>query len=153
MRLYSLALVFSLVTTPLIAGNISFVISSYEEGDDFQGNTVCRLGYSITNNTYGTIDRIRINLDAWDDRGDDLTGIFSRSLDNYGREGRWTSIPVGSTSNFTMSETLRARCEFIARLRVRDVSPHNCSIRMLPEEANCTEIVSVVSEIEHISVD
>ena len=134
------------------ANEIIVTIVGSEERQDFQGKDICELRYEITNNSTGTIHYLNIYVDGWDDRGDKLDELLSAALENTKGLGR-LPIPVGSTQKFEMDKGFKTKCKYMGRVKVTDVKPEYCNIRMLPENADCRDMIKIRSNVETILVE
>jgi len=65
--------------------------------------------------------------------------------------GDITSIKKGNTAT-AKSLTLDSKCKYIEIVYMTKVKPQNCNIRMMPEEANCLDIITASSKIDHIKL-
>ena len=135
------------------ANEVRVEITGKEERKMFDDSIVCELAYNITNNSTGTIYYLRIDVDAWDDRGDKYDELLAASIGNGGGFSGRTAIPVGSTAKFEMENGFKGRCEYLERVDVTEIEPEYCNIRMLSEEADCRDIVSVVSSVDGLVVN
>jgi hypothetical protein len=127
---------------------ISVELLSYEQKEDH-----CALTYSISNNSWGTMYGIRIKTEAFDDRDTVLKGhAFGTAMNPFA--GFWdtlVSIPKGGK---TTSSDLKykGQCKFIGTINVLGIDVNDCNIRMMPEEAKCSDIVEYKSNIDHITL-
>ena len=132
------------------AGNLSISVDllSYEQKKDY-----CSLTYSVTNNSWGTMYGLRITTEAFDDRGSRLDGYaFGSTMNPFA--AFWNplvSIPSGSE---TTSSDLKykGQCKYMGSINALEVPVNDCNIRMMPEEANCIDIIEFKSSIDHITL-
>lgn len=153
MKLPVLALVMFSMSSVAVANEVQINITGKEERKSYDDSPLCELAYDITNNSTGTIYYLRVSIDAWDDRGDKYDEMLVSSLDNGGGFRGRTPIPVGSTAKFKMDNGFKGRCEYLQKVAVTEIKPEYCNIRMLPEEADCRNIVAVTSSVEGLVVE
>jgi hypothetical protein len=144
--------VLAVAASPSLANDVQIVVTGKKERISFDGAPICELRYDITNNSTGTLYYLTVGIDGWDDRGEKLDEIISASLSNSQKFGQ-KEVAVGSTVSFEAEMGFKVSCKYLAKIRVDDVKPEFCNIRMLPENANCSEIVSVSSKDTSIAVD
>lgn len=104
----------------------------------------CSLNFDITNNSYGTIQWIDVEMNFYDDRGEkvEVSG-FDSSIGNNTILGDGAPIPVGKTKSFEGDMTLQTACKHIQECEPMKVKPKYCNIRMLPEKVNCLDLVEI----------
>ena len=120
------------------------------EQDDKDGKKRCNIKYEITNNSTGTIHNLAIEIEIWDDRGqlvsDDFIGTYFRLYTG--------KILLGETYS---AETYRGMpettCEYIERVKIKQVEERFCNIRMFPEDASCRDFVKITSSVSQLILD
>ena len=144
-----LLILLSFTSSISIANNpvITVELLSYEQEEDY-----CKLTYSVSNNTWGTMYDFQVKTEAFDDRGTEMDGYgFGEYMNPF--DGFWDpleSIPNGyrATSN---NLKFKGQCKYIGTINALKIDLDDCSIRMMPEEANCFDIVEFKSSINHIT--
>lgn len=146
--------IYAATTYAAAADGIQIDIVGKVEGSSADGSPICKLEYELVNDSTGTIYYLRVPIEAWDDRGNKYDQIgFTAYVGNDG--GMFAgSVPValGSSARFTMSNQFRGMCQYLVRVVVNEIDPEDCNIRMLPEDADCDELVSVTSSVEGLDV-
>ena len=118
-----------------------------------QDSSHCNLTYSISNNSWGSIRGLFIRTEAFDDRGVEIDGYamgdYISPFDAY--FDPLISIPVGGIAK---SDDLmyKGKCKYIEIINVLEVDEKNCNIRMMPDEATCSNIMVYKSNIQHITL-
>ena len=149
-------LVISLLTFfsfPALSEDISVELIAYEDKKDFQEKDTCELEFTFTNNAWGTIYDLGIDTESYDDRESKIDGnIFSQKITPFAIIfGDITSIRKGNTAT-AKSLTLDSKCKYIETIYMTKVEQKNCNIRMMPEDANCLDIITASSKINHIKI-
>ena len=104
----------------------------------------CSLNFDITNNSYGTIQWIDVEMNFYDNRGEKVkVSGFDSSIGNNTILGDGAPIPVGKTKSFKGDMTLQSACKYIQEYEPIKVKPKYCNIRMLPEKVNCLDLVDI----------
>ena len=135
------------------ANEIAINIAGYDESNNYDGKPICELQYDITNNSTGTIYFLDVSIDGWDDRGTELDEILVAKFSNgSGWSGR-TPIALGASVRFTSGAEFKTKCDYLGRIKVKDIKPEYCNIRMLPEDVDCNDIVKVTSELENVALE
>jgi hypothetical protein len=149
-----LGLMLVLLVDVSVANEILVNITGFEERKQFDGKlSVCEFKYDITNNSTGTLHRIQLELDGWDDRGAILDDVSSMQLDNGFYDRQIVSIAVGSTASFQSVSGFKTECAWMGKIKVTNVHPAHCNVRMLPEDVDCEDILWVTSSIESLEVE
>ena len=149
-------LVISLLTFfsfPALSESISLELIAYEDKKDFQEKDTCELEFTFTNNAWGTIYALGIDTESYDDRESKIDGnMFSQKITPFAIIfGDVTSIRKGNTAT-AKSLTLDSKCKYIETIYMTKVEQKNCNIRMMPEDANCLDIITASSKINHIKI-
>ena len=137
----------------LFAKSIDVKLISYEDKKDYEDNPTCKLEFTVTNNSWGTMYDLSIATESYDDRGDKLGDYaFNGYIDAFG--GMFSSIDSILLGNSSTSKSLhlKSRCKYIGEIYMTKVKPSNCNIRMMPEEADCINIINPISDIDHIKL-
>ena len=155
-RFKLMILVISLLTFfsfPALSESISLELIAYEDKKDFQEKDTCELEFTFTNNAWGTIYDLGIDTESYDDRESKIDGnLFSQKITPFAIIfGDVTSIRKGNTAT-AKSLTLDSKCKYIETIYMTKVEQKNCNIRMMPEDANCLDIITASSKINHIKV-
>ena len=156
-RRYKLILLITSLLTffsfPALSENINLELIAYEDKKDFQEKDTCELEFTFTNNAWGTIYDLGIDTESYDDRGSKIDGnIFSQKITPFAIIfGDVTSIRKGNTAT-AKSLTLDSKCKYIETIYMTKVEQKNCNIRMMPEDANCLDIITASSKINHIKI-
>ena len=112
-----------LISTNSFSNDIVINITGYKDSKSLIDKTSqCNLTLDITNNSYGTIYWLDVEVDVIDDRGEKVK-------------------VVGKTVSFKSDMTLQTQCKFIDKYNFIKVKPKNCNIRMLPENINCFDLL------------
>ena len=130
------------------APSITVKILSYQQGADH-----CQLTYSVSNNSWGTMKNLWILTEAFDDRGTEMDehsweGEYMNPFSGY--PNPVVSIPKGGIAK-SDNLTYKGKCKYIGTINVLEVKDKNCIIRMMPEEAICSDIMVYESNIDHIT--
>lgn len=150
-----LALLFSFsIAKAAPANEIIINITGKNAKETYDKKPLCKLQYDITNNSTGTIYYLRAHVDGWDDRGDQVDEMLFSSIDNVGPgfSGR-VPIRVGNTIGFEMEYGFEVRCQYLAKIIIEKIQPENCNIRMLPEDADCIDIVVFKSSVDGLTAE
>jgi|TARA_B100001971_G_C18196736_1_gene541956 hypothetical protein len=144
---------FTVFTLPAFSESINVELISYEDKKDFEGKDTCELEFTFTNNAWGTIYGLSINTESYDDRESKIDGnLFSQTITPFAIIfGDVTSIKKGNTAT-AKSLNVDSKCKYIEIVYMTKVKQENCNIRMMPEEANCLDIVTASSKIDHIKL-
>ncbi len=78
--------------------------------------------------------------------------FLSAALENTKGLGR-LPIPVGSTQKFEMDKDLRQNVSIWVELKLQMLNQNTCNIRMLPENADCRDMIKIRSNVETILVE
>ena len=138
---------------PALSENINLELIAYEDKKDFQEKDTCELEFSFTNNAWGTIYALGIDTESYDDRESKLDGnMFAQKITPFAMIfGDVTSIRKGNTAT-AKSLTLDSKCKYIETIYMTKVEQKNCNIRMMPEDANCLNIITPSSKINHMII-
>jgi hypothetical protein len=138
---------------PALSESINVELIAYEDKKDFQEKDTCELEFSFTNNAWGTIYALGIDTESYDDRESKLDGnMFAQKITPFAIIfGDVTSIRKGNTAT-AKSLTLGTKCKYVSIIHMTKVKQENCNIRMMPEEANCLDIITASSKIDHIKL-
>ena len=128
---------------------IGISLHSTAEKKSYDEEKYCNLYFSIHNNhAPGTIERIDIGVDVFDDRGKKIRlNIMSDEIQNKG-DG-WGAdrapIAVGQTMLRTEEVSAKEECQYIENfiLLTDEIKNSDCSIRMLPEGVECSTLVGM----------
>jgi|TARA_B100000929_G_scaffold89870_1_gene70407 hypothetical protein len=144
---------FTLFALPALSESINVELISYEDKKDFTGKDTCELEFTYTNNSWGTIYDLGIDTESYDDRDSKLeANIMQSRISPFAIIfGDVTAIKKGNTAT-AKSLLLKSKCKYIAIVYMTKVKPQNCNIRMMPEEANCLDIITASSKIDHIKL-
>ena len=144
---------FTVFALPALSESINIELISYEDKKDFQEKDACELEFTFTNNAWGTIYGLSIDTESYDDRESKIDGnMFTQKITPFAIIfGDVTSIKKGNTAT-AKSLTLDSKCKYIEIVYMTKVKPQNCNIRMMPEEANCLDIITASSKIDHIKL-
>jgi len=135
-------------------GSINFEVIGMQDDQNYQGLPVCNLEFSLSNQSTGSIYYVRVKIDVWDDRGDQMEpqfGAIYLSTNEY-FSGSDFVIPRGETVNILQEWGPKGRCKYVAEVAIAGVDPKYCNIRNLPEEANCLEMVRLTSSVESVKI-
>jgi len=110
------------------------------------------VNFSVTNNAYGTIDLLTIQLTAYDDRGREVDELLSAQAGN--QDGRMSRKPiaVGATVTGLGSATFKEECQYLAEMEIDKLRPHECGMRMLPENVQCRTFTVLKSSIPTLKI-
>ena len=133
--------------------NVIVELISYEDLKDYEEKPYCELEFTFTNNSYGTIYEMDIETESFDDRGDKLDDYaFKSKIQAFG--DFWSmeeEIKVGNSAT-SKSLSLKTKCQYVQDIYMTEVKNKNCNIRMLPEDADCLDLVQASSKIDHINL-
>ncbi len=130
---------------------INFTLTRIQDEESFMNEPICNVYFDVTNNSYGTVYWISMNVNAYDDRGDKIEGFASMVLDIDPFENTFADdlkISKGGTTSAVMK--LKGRCEYLATIEAIKVSNKYCNMRNLPEGVDCFDLVSVESGVEQV---
>lgn len=134
--------------------SITIELLSYEQkASSLDDVPYCEISYVITNNSWGTLYGIRVETEAYDDRG--------TKLDYYGLDGKYIDpfsgwfdsqvlIRKGDMKQLNNLE-YSGKCNFIKNINATEVAPEDCNARMMPEDGSCFDVLTLRSSIDHIS--
>lgn len=108
------------------------------------GDKYCDLEFNLTNNSYGTLYRIYVTADGWDDRGEKYDELLGFSMEN--KSGSWgdrTSVAKGVTQSFK-GGSFKGSCKWLDKIEIDKLDNDDCNIRMMPEDVTCNDILKVV---------
>lgn len=108
------------------------------------GNKLCDLEFNLTNNSFGTLYKILIRVDGWDDRGEKYDELLGFTMDNS--TGGWgDKIPVskGATQSFK-GGSFKGSCKWLDKIEIGKLDNDDCNIRMMPEDVTCNDILKVL---------
>ena len=149
---------FTVFALPALSESINIELISYEDKKDFQEKDTCELEFTFTNNAWGTIYGLSIDTESYDDRESKIDGgIFSQKITPFADQlvaiiwGDATSIRKGNAAT-AKSLKLDSKCKYVETIYMTKVEQKNCNIRMMPEDANCLDIITASSKIDHIKL-
>lgn len=131
---------------------IKFTLTRLQDEQSFDNQPICSVSFDVTNDSYGTLYWIALNVNAYDDRGDNLGGYASMVLDIDPFENTFADdmkISKGGTASATMK--LDGRCEYLETIEAFKVANKYCNMRNLPEGVNCFDLVSVESAVDGVN--
>ena len=138
--------------TNLSANTIDVVLVGYEEKKDYNDNPTCEMEFSFGNNAWGTMYQLAIDSVVYDDRGDKMPEYaFKNQIVAFDMWSSTKSMPVGSALT-SKSLEVEGRCKYIQDIYLKEVKPEKCNVRMMPEDADCLEIINPISRIDHINL-
>ncbi len=142
MKFYLFFLALFFISTNSFSKDIVINITGYKDSKSLIDKTSqCNLTLDITNNSYGTIYWLDVEVDVIDDRGEKVKVVgFDNTIGNSSIIDR-KPIPLGKTVSFKSDMTLQTQCKFIDKYNFIKVKPKNCNIRMLPENINCFDLL------------
>lgn len=148
----SIISIFSLLL-PSIAGanEIIITINKMVDGTDFSKKSTCKLKFNITNNSYGTIHRIRAKLDGWDDRGEKLREMLSAMASNS-KGFSYVPISKGNTISNVGDATFKVKCKYLAEIKYIGIADEDCAMKMLPENQSCSKFTVMNSNVSSIKI-
>ncbi|BCG79904.1 hypothetical protein MesoLj113b_34460 [Mesorhizobium sp. 113-3-3] len=113
----------------------------------------CELGFEITNNAWGTLNRIAVPLGATDDRGRGVDKLLIARASNSD-VFTWIPIAKGQTAKVKGDAVFKEECKYIAKIYVDgSVDDEDCAIRMMPEEAKCSDIVKLTTSLPNLKTE
>jgi hypothetical protein len=151
-KLLILIFSFFLLSSPSVSiansPSITLKLLSYQQDSEH-----CNLIYSITNNSWGSIKGLLIRTEAFDDRGIEIDGYgwgdtispFESYFDPL------ITIPVGGIAK-SDDLSYKGQCKYIETINVLEVKDKFCNIRMMPNEAVCSDVMVYKSNIDHITL-
>lgn len=127
------------------------IISAKDETSSFgEKKEQCELGFEITNNSWGTLYRINVPLNATDDRGRGVDELLVASANNS-NVFTWVPIAKGETVKVKGDATFKEACKYIESVSLDgEIDDKDCAIRMMPEQASCSDVVTLRSKLENI---
>ena len=142
MKFYLFFLALFLISTNSFSNDIVINITGYKDSKSLIDKTSqCNLTLDITNNSYGTIYWLDVEVDVIDDRGEKVKVVgFDNTIGNSSIIDR-KPIPLGKTVSFKSDMTLQTQCKFIRNFKFTKVKPKFCNIRMLPEKVDCLNLI------------
>ena len=149
--------ILSLIPTTSIAQDnpsISIELLSYEQKvSSYDDVPYCEISYIITNNSWGTLYGIKLETEAYDDRGTKLDdfGLGGKYIDPF--SGWFDSQVLIRKGDMKQLNNLEysGMCNFIKTINAIDVAPEDCNARMMPEDGSCFDVLTLGSSIDHIS--
>lgn len=110
---------------------------------NFINGDTCSLEYKITNNSRGTLYKIAVGIDGWDDRNTKYDKVLGFRIDNNNGGFGYTRIPKGGSGIFSAG-SFKGTCKYLDRLKFDKIDPDDCNIRLLSEEDDCNKIVKII---------
>ena len=152
-----LSFILNLMPTTSIAQDnpsISIELLSYEQKvSSYDDVPYCEISYIITNNSWGTLYGIKLETEAYDDRGTKLDdfGLGGKFIDPF--SGWFDSQVLIRKGDMKQLNNLEysGMCNFIKTINAIDVAPEDCNARMMPEDGSCFDVLTLGSSIDHIS--
>ena len=153
MRFFLIAICIFSLSLPSIAGanEIIITINEMQDGTDLRKRSTCDLKFNITNNSYGTIHRIRAELDGWDDRGENLREMLRATATNI-KGFSYVPISKGSTASNVGDATFKVKCKYLAEIKYMGIADEDCAMKMLPENQSCSKITVMNSNVSSIKI-
>ena len=153
LRVVLLVIFFMLPAGSLLSNEILINVTGSEERKSYDGKPICDFTYDITNNSTGTIYKLSVEIDGWDDRGTKVDeDVFGAALDNsYVFDSK--PIGLGSTLKFKQRFGFESPCKYMQKIKMTEITPQNCNIRMLPENVNCEKIVRIKSSVQGLIIE
>tara|TARA_B100000287_G_scaffold395971_1_gene411253 strand:- start:347 stop:835 length:489 start_codon:yes stop_codon:yes gene_type:complete len=144
-----------LFTSSVYSKNINVELISYEEKEDIlqKGKYNCQLEFTFTNNSWGTMYGLKVDTESYDDRDDKMSEYaFAKYIDPFA--GMFSKIDkIGLGNNATSKSLhLKGKCKYVSVIKMKQVKPNHCNIRQMPEDANCLDIITASSKIDHIKL-
>lgn len=102
----------------------------------------CDINYELKNLSTGTLHNIYIKFSGRDDRGRDVTfSVMGHdiTLDQ--------PVELGGSS-FGVIEGFETKCKYLQEINVRRVN--DCNVRMMPEDAECRDWLTLKSNLEQL---
>ena len=151
--LRSIILIF-LFTIPMavLSNEISIEMIGKVDKKSIFEDDLCDLEYKITNNSTGTIYKISLGIDGWDDRGSKFDELLSFSVDNNDGSFGYKKVGKGESASFT-GGSFKGTCKYLKTLKVENIKPQNCVIRMLPENIDCNDIITLLPGSTELKID
>ena len=144
-----------LFTASANSKNINIELISYEEKEDIleKGKYNCQLEFTFTNNSWGTMYALKVDTEAFDDREDKMSDYaFAKYINPFaGIFSKIDKIGLGNSAT-SKSLHLKGKCKYISVIIMKEVKPEHCNIRQMPEDANCLDIITASSKIDHIKL-
>ena len=143
-----------LLMCPLGVNAQEVVVTATEMKDaaGFGGKKQCKVLFSVTNNAYGTIDLLTIQLTAYDDRGREVDELLAATAGNQSGSFGRKPVAVGSTVTGVGNATFKEECQYIAGIEIDKIRPHECGMRMLPENVECKSFTVLKSDIPSLKI-
>ena len=149
--IYSLFYLF-LVVPQTQALSIDVILLGYEDVEHYDDKSTCKLEFTIVNNSWGTLYGLTIETEVFDDRGDKMEDYaYQGNIKAFKYYSSNESIKLGNAAT-NKSLELRGKCKYVKDIYLKEVKPKECSIRMMPEDADCLTIINAVSKIDHINM-
>ena len=130
------------------------IISISSKKDVIKGKrSMCEVKFSILNSSFGTINDLRIAVNAENDRG--------RKLKNWGvpevtNKTKWNPIPIpkGKMLENVKGATFEEECQYMGKIELAfsKIKEDSCNIRMRPEGTKWRDIFVLVNEGEDAGV-
>ena len=139
---------FSSVT---LANSITITADQVDSGKDFMGKVQCKVKFSITNNSTGTIHRVRALLKGYDDRGREVDTVLAAAASNQ-KGFSYLPIPVGGSVSGVGDATFKEECQYLSAIAIKKVDEDDCAIRMMPEDLKCISIIDLKSTVPTLQV-
>tara|TARA_Y100001936_G_C15755226_1_gene498220 strand:- start:143 stop:622 length:480 start_codon:yes stop_codon:yes gene_type:complete len=141
-----------LFTASANSKNINIELISYKEKES-SGKYNCLLEFTFTNNSWGTMYGLKVDTEAFDDREDKMSDYaFAKYINPFaGIFSKIDKIGLGNSAT-SKSLHLKGKCKYISVIIMKEVKPEHCNIRQMPEDANCLDIITASSKIDHIKL-
>jgi hypothetical protein len=112
---------------------------------------LCELKFDITNNAYGTLHYIDLNLTGFDDRGRKVRKYGAIPHINY-KGGSRIPLVLGSTIRNVGSAKFKEECKYLTELRFDGIDEDSCVMRMLPENVSCSKFTILKSNVPSLKI-
>jgi hypothetical protein len=116
------------------------------------GRKMCEVSFNIQNGSFGTINDLNIRLQAENDRGQKIRAFGFAAVRNVKRY-KAEPIPKGSTLANASAAAFEEECKYLKSIAMdrKNVNESSCNIRMMPEDASCGRIITIVNEGEAVA--
>ena len=133
---------------------IVITVTSMEKSKSHYGKKGCDLKFDITNNAYGTINRIDAELTGFDDRGRKVREMMGNTTasNQLSMSSFYTPIALGTTVRDIGDATFKEECKYLTEIKFDGIDNDNCVMRMLPENVSCSKFTILKSNVPSLKI-
>jgi uncharacterized protein len=131
-------------------GTAEIVITVTSMGKSSRTEKMCKLKFDITNNAYGTLDRIDARLTGFDDRGREVDNSPAYASNDKGFDR--IPIALGSIITGFGYVLFNEECKYLTEVKFEGIYDEHCGMRMLPENVSCSKFTILKSNVPSLKI-